>query len=59
MRFRKTTAKNVSKDLRALASYLDGEGASDVERRDVATWLNSRLDEALFLKCQLTQKPIR
>lgn len=45
-RFRKTTAKTVSKDLRAFASWID-EHAKDLEKRETADWLNDKLDELL------------
>jgi hypothetical protein len=47
MRFRKTTAKTVARDLRAFADFLEGDNASKEERVEVAAWLNEKLDEWL------------
>lgn len=43
-RFRKTTAKTVTKDLRAFADFLDSDNATKEERAEAATWLNDKLD---------------
>ena len=45
-RFRKTTAKTVAKDLRAFADWVD-ENATDLDKRELADWLNDKFDELL------------
>lgn len=45
-RFRKTTAKTVAKDLRAFADWVD-ENAKDLDKRELADWLNDKFDELL------------
>lgn len=45
-RFRKTTDKTVGKDLRAFATWID-EHAKDLDKRELADWLNDKLDELL------------
>lgn len=45
-RFRKTTAKTVAKDLRVFSAWID-ENAKDLEKRELADWVNDKLDELL------------
>ena len=45
MRFRKTTAKTVVRDLRAFADWL--ETAKDASKKEAAVHLNETLDEFL------------
>lgn len=45
MKFRKTTAKTVAKDLRAFADFLESDNAAKADKLLAAEGLNELLDE--------------
>jgi len=42
-----TTERTLSDDLRELAAWIDADNCKDSERRELARWLNAKLDELL------------